>query len=58
MHIFHKWGRWEEYQQHMTITPGLLMPKGTPQMKTIEMWQKRECSVCGYVQREEVKTSF
>ncbi len=57
MHIFHKWGKWEEYSQNFTISPGLLMPKDTPIMHTVEQWQKRTCSVCGYTQREEIRTS-
>jgi len=57
MHIFHKWEKWEEYRQSFTIHPGLL-GKDRSVYTSVEEWQKRTCSVCGYVQREEVKPSF
>ena len=57
MHIFHKWGKWEEYEQRMTNHAGLLMPKNTPSFESVENWQQRTCETCGFTQREEVKPS-
>ena len=57
MHIFHKWGKWEEYEQKMRISPGILAPKTQQVFHSIEQWQKRTCEVCGKSQREEVKPS-
>lgn len=56
MHIFHKWGKWEEYEQKFMITPRNPQRDMTPR-EAVEDWQKRTCSVCGYAQREEVKQS-
>ena len=56
MHIFHKWSKWEEYTRTMLVMPGILSPKEQrgKLYESVEMWQKRECLICGYTQRESV----
>lgn len=56
MHIFHKWSKWEQYEQPMTntFTRG---PKVGASWDFNESWQRRKCDICGKVQQEEVKRS-
>ena len=55
----HDWTKWEEYKQLMINVPGILTPKEQRgnTYRTIEDWQRRECKICGKVQREEIRGS-
>ena len=54
---WHKWGKWEEYNQNMTVIPGILSPKEIrgKEYSFIENRQKRKCEKCGKTQDEEVR---
>lgn len=57
MHIFHKWGKWEQYTANMIrMYGGVLCPKEMQgkEIKYDENRQKRQCSKCGKIQDEEV----
>lgn len=57
MHIFHKWTKWEEYDQQMIVIPGIFYPveQRGKQFRIIEKFQKRTCEKCGFTERREVK---
>lgn len=57
MHIFHKWGKWEQYKWIGKITQtGLLVPVEL-QGKWItveENRQRRTCEICGKMRDEKI----
>lgn len=56
MHLFHKWTKWEEYDESVFVIPGILFPKEhrSKTYREIQKWQKRQCVVCGKTQRIKV----
>lgn len=57
MHIFHKWGKWEQYKWvgKMART-GFLVPTAL-QGKWFDVEEKRQrrtCEICGKLQDEEI----
>ena len=55
LHWFsHDWTTWEEDIRHMAC---LLDDAGgeLEQYRSVEIWQKRTCRVCGYQQREMIR---
>ncbi len=53
MHLFHKWTKWEEYDENVILIPGIL-ERRSKTYRGIQKWQKRQCVVCGKTQRTEV----
>jgi hypothetical protein len=57
MHIFHKWGRWEQYKWAGTVVySGLMIPQDM-RGKSIpheERRQRRVCEICGKMQEEVI----
>jgi len=56
MHIFHKWSKWEKYEQSVIEYPGIIAPKnmrGKP-IENTQLRQKRLCEKCGYLQDKEI----
>jgi hypothetical protein len=54
--FFHKWGKWQQYEETGTMIPGMLTPKEN-RGKTFnysDSRQKRTCVECGRVQDELV----
>ena len=50
MHIFHKWGKWEQYvDQYITIDKA-----SKREYKAIEKRQKRKCLICNKEEDREV----
>lgn len=59
MHIFHKWSKWERYEQQMLRQYGSRWPVQMQMqpMEYTENMQRRHCLTCGKCQEEEVKGS-
>lgn len=51
--LFHSFGKWTEYENVMKY----LAEDGVTIHLVVEEWQRRECLLCGYVQREKVRPS-
>lgn len=49
MHIFHKWTKWEEYDQTMIVIVAKCRVGNS-----LEKWQKRTCVKCGFTERKPV----
>lgn len=53
---FHKWTKWKEYEKKYKYYPragDYVVGKIAP-IDTVELWQKRECTKCGYSQHEKI----
>lgn len=51
MHIFHKWSKWELYEQDTTF----YFYKTGKQIPCVDTRQRRKCEGCGKTQDEKVK---
>ena len=47
--LFHKWGKWEQYDQPYTYSPGIIAPKEIRGhvFTAVEVRQVRTCQACG-----------
>ena len=52
MCIFHKWSKWEQYEQKGTIVLGRLAPKNVQgkSFNCVDLRQRRRCVKCNKVQ--------
>lgn len=53
--IFHRWGKWVQYQEHGTAIGGVMSPMRGKSYQYIEYRQKRICEKCGKIQDEIYK---
>ncbi len=59
MCFFHKWSKWEQYEEHGTEILGRLAPKSVQgrEIYYSNLRQRRKCIKCGKVQNELVRGS-
>ena len=51
--LFHKWNKWEVYNQPMVIIPGIMSKEKEP-IEYSEQRMRRTCKKCGYIQNEKL----
>jgi len=58
MHIFHRWGKWQEIERgKLTATNKVnRVPYGDPIVVGMYIRLRRECSVCGLVEIKDTDT--
>lgn len=56
---FHKWGKWEQYEHHYSMTPGIIAPIAVQGkiFNCIDIRQRRYCLKCNKMQDRLVKAS-
>jgi len=56
MHIFHKWGKWEQYKWvgQITQVSTFIRQNVSLPIKVEENRQRRTCEICGKMQDEEI----
>ena len=57
MCIFHKWAKWEQYEERITAILGRIAPKSVQGREVMytDIRQKRYCKKCNKIQDELVR---
>ena len=52
MHIFHKWGKWEDFEvpKRKIVCVGLK----SEEVQYNEQWQRKRCTICDIVETRKV----
>ncbi len=58
--FFHKWTKWEQYEEHGTAILGRIAPKSVQgkEIKYTDIRQRRFCKKCNKMQNELIRESL